>query len=670
MTDFPHLMQPLDLGFTTLRNRVVMGSMHTGLEDDVTKFSELAAYYRERARGGVALIVTGGFSVNQEGLLSEGAGHLTNVEQVAHHRLLTAAVHDEGGKIALQVVHAGRYSQLPNTVAPSSRRSPINPTTPREMSGAEIATCIEDFARSAELARTAGYDGVEILGHEGYLINQFLAECTNARTDEWGGSPENRRRFPVEIVRRTRQRVGDDFIISYRMSLLDLVDGGQRWTDVVALAHELESAGVTMFGSGFGWHESRVPTIASSVPRAAFAWATARLRSEVGVPVAASNRINMPETAEEILARGDADLVSLARPLLADPEWVVKAQSGKSTEINTCIGCNQACLDHLFTGQQVSCLVNPRAARETKFVLTPSRRSKRIAVVGAGPAGLAAATELANRRHSVELFEAGERIGGQFRLAQRVPGKQEFSETLRYLDAQLDRTGVKLHLETRADVERLRDGGYDEIVLATGVRARVPDIAGIDHPMVAGYADVLLGRRQVGDRVAVIGAGGIGIDITVFLTCDVDVDVEQWRRHWGVTDDETVPGGITDHTAPLGGRQVYLLQRSPRAIGKTLGKTTGWIHLAELRRRNVEPITGVTYERIDDDGLHISVDGRGRTLQVDTVVTCAGQEPIRDLYDPLIAAGASVHLIGGADVATEIDAKRAIEQATLLAARL
>ena len=670
MSQFPRLMEPLDLGFTTLRNRVVMGSMHTGLEDDVAKFPQLAAYFRERARGGAALIVTGGFAVNQDGLLWKGAGDLTTVEQVAHHRQLTAAVHEEGAKIALQVLHAGRYARLPKTVAPSAIRSPINPTTPRELTDAEIHSCIDDFARAAELARAAGYDGVEIMGSEGYLINQFLADCTNKRTDEWGGSAANRHRFAVEIVRRTRERVGADFIILYRLSLLDLIDGGQCWTDVVALAQKLESAGVSIFTSGFGWHEARVPTIAASVPRAAFTWATAKLRSVVGVPVAASNRINTPETAEDVLARGDADLVSLARPLLADPEWVVKAQSGKSEEINTCIGCNQACLDHLFSGRPVTCLVNPRAVRETELVISPARRSKRIAVVGAGPAGLAAASVLADRQHSVELFEAGESIGGQFRLAQRVPGKSEFAETLRYFGGQLERGAVKVNLGAMADAEQLLSGGFDEIVLATGVRARVPQIPGIDHPMVVGYADLLLGSKRPGDRVAVIGAGGIGIDITIFLTCDDNDDAQEWRRNWGVTTDDAVPGGISEPAANVAGRKVYLLQRRPGAVGKSLGKTTGWIHLAELERRNVEPITGVSYERIDDAGLHIRVDGQKRILDVDTVVICAGQEPVQDLRDSLVAGGASVHVIGGADVAVEIDAKRAIEQATLVASRL
>ncbi|MCX6400023.1 MAG: NADPH-dependent 2,4-dienoyl-CoA reductase [Propionibacteriales bacterium] len=667
---YPHLLAPLETSGITLRNRVIMSAMHTGLEDDPDDFPKLAAYIAERAHGGVGLIVTGGFGVNGEGLLGEGSGMLTEPGQVEPHRLVTAAAHGGGAAIVLQIAHGGAYSDLPETLAPSAVRPPIKPTTPRAMTGDEIEACIEDFVRTAELARDAGYDGVEVLGHEGYLITEFLAERTNQRDDEWGGTPVKRRRLPVEIVRRVRTRLGEDFLVLYRISVLDLVDGGQRLVDVLDLACELEDAGVSILTSGFGWHESQVPTIASSVPQGAFAWATGRLREAVRVPVSASNRITMPAAAEDILARGDADLIAMARPFLADPAWVNKAAAGRADEINTCIGCNQACLDHLFTKKPVSCLVNPRAARETELILAPTRRRKRCAVVGAGPAGLAGALALAERGHEVELFEAADVLGGHFRVAREVPGKADFAETLRYFETRLAQLGVTVRLGSVVAADDLLARGFDEIVVATGVNARRPAIEGVDHPKVLGYSDVLLGRVLPGERVAVIGAGGIGVDVSVALTAPAPVPgedpVETWSRHWGVTRDEEVPGALVAPSAETPAREVYLLQRSPGRIGRTLGKTTGWIHLAELRRRGVKSISGVTYDRVDDAGLHITVDGVQQVLEVDHVVLCAGQESERGLYEQLSEAGVSVHLVGGADVATEIDAKRAIEQATRL----
>jgi 2,4-dienoyl-CoA reductase (NADPH2) len=675
MSSFPHLFAPLDLGHTTLRNRVVMGSMHTGLEDRAWNTRRLAAYFAERARGGVGLIVTGGYAPNRQGWLLPFGGKLTNRAEAYRHRLITGAVHAEGGKIALQILHAGRYSYMPTSVSASAIKAPINPFRPRALSDKGIESTIDDYARCAALARLAGYDGVEIMGGEGYFINQFLAPRTNKRTDRWGGSPENRRRLPLEIVRRVRAAVGPDFIIVFRLSMAEFVEHGQTWHEIVALATELEAAGVDVINTDIGWHEARVPTIVTSVPRAAFVEFTAKLKRHVSIPVCASNRINMPEVAEEILTRGDADLISMARPLLADPEWADKARTGRVDEINTCIACNQACLDHAFSNKPVSCLVNPRAGHETQLTLLPTRRGKRIAVVGAGPAGLSAAIGLAERGHRVELFEAEDRIGGQFDLARRIPGKEEFAESIRYFTRKLEATGVTVHLGVRVDAERLIAGGYDEVVLATGVRPRIPAIPGIDHPMVLSYPELVREEKPVGKRVAIIGAGGIGFDVGEFLTVDghPTLKLDDWKQEWGVSDDENAPGQLGVPIPSPAPHDVVMLQRKSSSFGKDLGKTTGWVHRAALKAKGVEQIGGVNYERIDDRGLHISFGPgreRPRVVEVDTVVVCAGQESVRDLEPRLRGAGMSVHLIGGADVAAELDAKRAIAQGARLAAAL
>jgi 2,4-dienoyl-CoA reductase (NADPH2) len=675
MSQYPNLLSPLDLGFTTLRNRVLMGSMHTGLEDKASHFPQLAEYYAERARGGVGLIVTGGFAPNKTGWLLPFASKLSTPAEAKAHKQLTDPVHEAGGKIALQILHAGRYSYNPLSVSASSIKAPINPFRPRALTGYGVLRQIRAFADCAVLAREAGYDGVEIMGSEGYLINQFLAERTNKRKDGWGGSAENRRRFAVEIVRRTRQAVGPDFIIIYRLSMLDLVDGGQSWEDVVTLAKEVEAAGATIINTGIGWHEARVPTIVTSVPRAAFTWVTGKLKPHVSIPVVTSNRINMPEVAEEALASGNADLVSMARPFLADPDWILKTAEGREDEINTCIACNQACLDHAFKRKLVSCMVNPRAGHETELKLAPTRRVKRVAVVGAGPAGLAAATSLSGRGHTVDLFESDGEIGGQFGIARRIPGKEEFAETIRYYARQIELTGVKLHLNTRATAARLIDEGFDEVILATGVIPRVPSIPGIDHPKVLSYVDVVKHGKPVGDKVAVVGAGGIGVDVSEFLTHTTSptLDLDAWMSEWGVTDPEKAIGGLTKPKPEPSPRQVFLLQRKKTGIGAGLGKTSGWVHRAALKAKGVERIPGVNYEKIDDAGLHISFGDKHenpRVLDVDTVVISAGQEPVRDLADELRAAGITTHLIGGADVAAELDAKRAIDQGTRLAATL
>lgn len=673
-TQFPRLLEPLDLGFTTLKNRVVMGSIHTGLEDRAKDTDRLAEYFAERARGGVGLIITGGYAPNRTGWLLPFGAKLTNRIEARRHRRITKAVHDAGGKIAMQILHAGRYSYQPFSVSASSIKAPINPFRPRKLTGRGVRWQIRNYVRCARLAKSAGYDGVEIMGGEGYFINQFLCERTNKRTDQWGGSSENRRRMAVEIVRRTRKAVGPNFIIVFRLSMADLVEGGQTWDEIVSLAKEVEAAGATIINTDIGWHESRVPTIVTSVPRAAFVDITSKLEKHVGIPVAASNRINMPETAEEILNRGDAQLISMARPMLADPDWVNKAERGASDEINTCIACNQACLDHAFVHKQVSCLLNPRAGRETTLILSPTRRTKNLAVVGAGPAGLSAALNLAQRGHSVTLFEASDKIGGQFGIAQLIPGKEEFAETIRYYTRMLDVAGVTVKLETRVAPADLI-GSFDEVVVATGVTPRVPKIPGIENPKVLTYAEVVREGKPVGKSVAVIGAGGIGVDVSEFLTHPTSptLHLKEWKQEWGVTEPEMAPGALTTPVPELSEREVYLLQRKPGRIGAGLAKTTGWVHRAALKNKGVHELSGVNYERIDDAGLHITFGEKHekpRLLEVDTIVICAGQESVRDLVDELTVAGVVTHIIGGADVADELDAKRAIEQGTRLAAKI
>ncbi|WP_304452646.1 FAD-dependent oxidoreductase [Nocardiopsis sp. YSL2] len=671
MSEYPHLLEPLDLGFTTLPNRVIMGSMHVGLEEVPQGFERMAAFYAERARGGVGLIVTGGIAPNAEGATFKGAAKLTTGAEADEHRQITEAVHREGGRIAMQILHTGRYAFDENLVAPSALQAPINPFVPRALTDDEVERTIDDFARAAELAQSAGYDGVEVMGSEGYLINQFIVSATNRRDDRWGGSYENRMRFPVEIVRRVRERVGPDFILIYRLSMLDLVPGGSTAEEVLQLARAVEEAGATIINTGIGWHEARIPTIATSVPRGAYSRVTRRLMGQVSVPLVAVNRINTPEVAEAVLAEGHADMVSLARPLLADPHFVAKAGAGAPEEINTCIGCNQACLDHTFSLKVTSCLVNPRACHETELVLSPTRVRKNVAVVGAGPAGLAFSVSAAEVGHAVTLFDSAEEIGGQLNMARRVPGKEEFDETLRYFRVQLDKHGVDLRLRTTVTADDL--DGYDEVVIATGVAPRTPDIPGIDHPKVVGYVDVLRGGAAVGDTVAIIGAGGIGFDVAEFLTDGgegASQDPDEFFRQWGVDTDLATPGGLQGPERAAAPRSVHLLQRKTTKVGAGLGKTTGWIHRLELRHRGVEMVAGADYDRIDDEGLHLTVDGDKRVLDVDTIVVCAGQDPRRDLADALTAAGRTVHVIGGADVAAELDAKRAIDQGTRLAASL
>jgi len=668
---YPHLFAPLDLGHVTLPNRVLMGSMHTGLEDHARDYDKLAAYFAERARGGVGLIVTGGLAPSIEGWLTPFGGRMSMPWHVARHRKVTRAVHAEGGRICMQILHGGRYSYHPLSVAPSKVKSPITPFTPRALSARGVERTIGDFVNCARKAQDAGYDGVEVMGSEGYLINEFLVERTNRRDDDWGGSVEKRQRFPVEIVRRTRAAVGRDFIIVYRLSMLDLVERGQSWEEIVQLAKNIEAAGATLINTGIGWHEARIPTIVTSVPRAGFAWVTRRMKQEVKIPLITTNRINMPDVAERILAEGDADMVSMARPLLADPDWVRKAREDRTADINTCIACNQACLDHVFEKKRASCLVNPRACHETELVISPATAKKRIAVVGAGPAGLACATTLAERGHAVTLFERDAQIGGQFNMAKKIPGKEEFHETLRYYARRIEQTGIALRLSTTATVEALM--GFDDVVIATGVMPRVLSIPGSERANVVSYLDVLKNGAPVGAKVAIIGAGGIGFDVAEFLVEDAPsptTDVARWTREWGVDTTLDARAGLAKPAPEAPERQVWLLQRTPGKPGKRLNKTTGWVHRATLAAKRVTMLGGVEYQHIDDDGLHIRVGEDAQVLPVDTIVVCAGQEPNRVLQAELASAGITAHLIGGADVAAELDAKRAIAQGTRLAANL
>ncbi len=672
-TPYPHLLAPLDLGFTTLKNRVLMGSMHTGLEDKAKDFPKLAEYFAERARGGVGLIVTGGFAPNVEGWLTPFGSRMASSAAARSHRLITDTVHEAGGKIALQILHAGRYGYSPFSVAPSKIKSPITPFTPRALSLGGIERQIKCFVRAGKLARDAGYDGVEVMGSEGYFINQFLSTATNKRDDKYGGSYESRMQLPIEIVSRMREAVGKDFIIIYRLSMLDLVPEGQSWDEVVMLAKAIERAGATIINTGIGWHEARVPTIATSVPRGAFAWVTKKLKGEVSIPLVTTNRINTPEVGEEIISSGAADMVSMARPLLADPEFVNKAAANRALDINTCIGCNQACLDHVFQQKRASCLVNPRACHETEMVFTKTIEKKRIAVVGAGPAGLACATELASRGHDVEMFDSAAEIGGQFNMAKQIPGKEEFHETLRYFSRRIAATGVKLSLNRRVSADDLK--AFDEVVIATGVTPRDPKIPGQDGPNVLSYIDVLLHKKPVGKRVAVIGAGGIGFDVSEFLVEDHSptMDLDAWKREWGVGDPSIARGGLVKPEVSAPARQVYLLQRKATQPGKGLGKTTGWIHRAALKKKKVEMMAGANYDAIDARGLHISFGEKHENptlLEVDTIVLCTGQLPLRELVEPLTQAGIKTHLIGGAFEAGELDAKRAIDQAVRLALTL
>jgi 2,4-dienoyl-CoA reductase (NADPH2) len=671
---FPKLLEPLDLGFTQLKNRVLMGSMHTGLEEMDGGLDRMAAFFSERARGGVGMIVTGGFGPSAEAATHPHTKLVNSNEEALKHKVITDAVHAEDSKICMQILHTGRYAFNPNLVAPSAVQAPINPFVPKELNNDGIEKQINDIVQLAQYAQVGGYDGVEIMGSEGYFINQFLAKRTNHREDEWGGEYENRMRLAVEVVRRTREAVGEKFIIIYRLSMLDLVEGGSNYEEVLQLGKAIEKAGATIINTGVGWHEARIPTIATKVPRAAFTWVTAKFRKELSIPCITSNRINTPEVAEEVLQRGDADIISMARPFLADPLFVEKAAAGKSDEINTCIGCNQACLDHVFSGKLTSCLVNPRACHETEIIISDidAGKKKKLAVIGAGPAGLSFATIAAGRGHDVTLFDSANEIGGQFNIAKQVPGKEEFFETIRYFGKQIELTGVNLQLNTRVSAEDLNEGDYDEVILATGIAPRLPDIEGIEHSKVLNYLDVLRHKKPVGKKVAVIGAGGIGFDVSEYL-CHEGVATSQnipaFMKEWGVDMTLQARGGIEGVVAEVSpaAREVFLLQRKSSKVGAKLGKTTGWIHRTGLKNKGVQMIAGCTYDKIDDQGLHMTVDGTEKVLEVDNVIVCAGQDPMRELIEGL---NKPYHLIGGADVAAELDAKRAIDQGTRLAAKI
>ncbi|CAM1366125.1 oxidoreductase [Tenacibaculum xiamenense] len=675
MTKYKHIFEPLDLGFTTIKNRILMGSMHTGLEEEKNGIEKIAAYYAERARGGVGLIVTGGISPNIQGWTGPFSARMSTKKHAREHKVITKAVHDEGGKICMQILHAGRYAYHPLSVAPSAIKAPINPFKPFKLQKSGIKRTIRDFVNSAKLAKEAGYDGVEIMGSEGYLINQFIVKRTNQRIDDWGGEYKNRIKLPIALVKKTREAVGEDFIIIYRLSMLDLVNNGSSWEEVVHLGKEIEKAGATIINTGIGWHESRIPTIATSVPRAAFTWVTERMKKELSIPLVTSNRINMPDVAEKVLSEGHADIISMARPFLADPEWVNKAKEEREDEINTCIACNQACLDHVFQKKIASCLVNPRACHETELNYYKAENSKRIAVVGAGPAGLAASTIAAQRGHDVTLFDSEAEIGGQFNIAKQIPGKEEFYETIRYFNRQIELHGVKLKLNTKVGVEDLANGDFDEIILATGISPRMPKIEGIDHKKVLSYIDVLKHKKKVGKRVAVIGAGGIGFDVSEYLTHEgesTSVNIDAWLQEWGIDKTLKSRSGIEDmspkfHPSP---REVFMFKRSTGKFGGNLGKTTGWIHRANLKKKNVQFIKEVQYTKIDDQGLHYSQNDEAKVLAVDNIIICAGQVPFKELYEPLKSKGVTVHVIGGAHVAAELDAKEAINQGSRLAAVL
>ena len=674
MSNYPHLLAPLDLGFTTLKNRVLMGSMHVGLEEVEGGYDRMAAFYAERAAGGVGLIVTGGISPNDHGVTFHGGSKLDTLEEAEKHKVITQAVHNAGGKIALQILHTGRYSYQAENVAPSAIQAPINPVKPHALTSAEVNQTIADFVNCAKLSQVAGYDGVEIMGSEGYLINEFIAARTNHRDDEWGGSYENRIRFPIEIVKRTRAEVGENFIIIYRLSMLDLVEGGSTLEEVIQLAKEIEKAGATIINTGIGWHEARIPTIATKVPRAAFTWVTKKLKGSVQIPLVTSNRINTPEMAEHVLAQGDADMVSMARPMLADAEFVLKAEQGRSDEINTCIGCNQACLDQIFSMQIATCLVNPRACYETELIFKESAVKKNIAVIGAGPAGLSFATYAADRGHQVTVFDAASQIGGQFNIAKTIPGKEEFYETLRYFKRKIElQPNIKLVLNHTATYEELSAENYDDIVVATGVTPRELTIEGIDHPKVLSYIEVLRERKPVGKKVAIIGAGGIGFDTAEYLSHEGEsgsLNPQKFYDEWGIDTSYAHVGGLKQPVLEQSDREIYLLQRKANAVGASLGKTTGWIHRTGLKHRDVKMIAGASYDKIDDQGLHITVNDQPTVLEVDHVIICAGQESYTAMYDQLKADGKNVHLIGGAKEAGELDAKRAIRQGAELAATI